>query len=251
MSQYKAIIFDLDGTAVPNRMDTAPSSRVIETVSRYQYQIHLAAATGRPRRIALPILSALNIIEPCAIAAGTQVFNPHTGKLLKEDLLTAADVAQILQICHHSTAEILIGEEILGEGRPASNRQPSATNVMYLMHMNPADMAHIIPKLSSIPTIAVTSLISWTGEGVDVHITPRTATKEHAISEILSMMGVTKDETIGIGDADNDLHLFKAVGLKIAMGNATSALKAAADLIAPSVDDDGLAIIIERYANPQ
>jgi hydroxymethylpyrimidine pyrophosphatase-like HAD family hydrolase len=49
-----------------------------------------------------------------------------------------------------------------------------------------------------------------------------------------------------IGDANNDIHLFKGVGYKVAMGNATDQLKAEADEVIDSVDDDGLAYFIER-----
>lgn len=38
-----------------------------------------------------------------------------------------------------------------------------------------------------------------------------------------------------------------ACGLRVAMGNAVDDLKAIADYIAPSVDDDGLAEVIEKF----
>lgn len=38
-----------------------------------------------------------------------------------------------------------------------------------------------------------------------------------------------------------------ACGLKVAMGNATEDLKAIADYIAPSVDDDGVVDVIAKF----
>jgi hypothetical protein len=38
-----------------------------------------------------------------------------------------------------------------------------------------------------------------------------------------------------------------ACGLKVAMGNAVPELKAIADYIAPSVTDDGMATVIEKF----
>lgn len=45
----------------------------------------------------------------------------------------------------------------------------------------------------------------------------------------------------------NDLPLFEASGFKVAMGNACPELKAVADYIAPSVTEDGLAHVVDRY----
>lgn len=79
-------------------------------------------------------------------------------------------------------------------------------------------------------------------------MTHKFATKEHAIAEVLTSLGISKEDAIGVGDGDNDLHLFSAVGYKVAMGNAGPNLKVAADWIAPSVDEDGLAEVIERFS---
>lgn len=47
------------------------------------------------------------------------------------------------------------------------------------------------------------------------------------------------------GYTNNDTHLFKAVGLKVAMGNATPLLKSHADVVCNAVNDDGLAEFIQ------
>jgi hydroxymethylpyrimidine pyrophosphatase-like HAD family hydrolase len=65
----------------------------------------------------------------------------------------------------------------------------------------------------------------------------------------LQLLGVDKDTVIGVGDTDNDLPLFESVGFKIAMANGTEKLKRSADYIAPSVDEDGLAFIIDMFLN--
>jgi len=60
-------------------------------------------------------------------------------------------------------------------------------------------------------------------------------------------LDIKKEEIIGVGDGDNDLPLFDSVGLKIAVGNATEKLKAAADEIVADADKDGLAQVIQKY----
>ena len=50
-----------------------------------------------------------------------------------------------------------------------------------------------------------------------------------------------------MGDGYNDFPLLMASGLKIAMGNAVPELKEIADFVAPTVEEDGVAVIIEKF----
>ena len=59
--------------------------------------------------------------------------------------------------------------------------------------------------------------------------------------------GVPQDETIAVGDAGNDISMIEWAGLGIAMANGSPAVRARADAIASSVEEDGLADVLERY----
>lgn len=52
---------------------------------------------------------------------------------------------------------------------------------------------------------------------------------------------------IGVGDGENDVALFQALGLGVAMGNAVPELLAVTETVAPSIDEDGVAWLIHRY----
>ena len=64
--------------------------------------------------------------------------------------------------------------------------------------------------------------------------------------KIEQILGADRSEMIGIGDGHNDLHLFAAVGHKVAMGNAVDELKQAADETIGSVQEQGLEKYLER-----
>jgi hydroxymethylpyrimidine pyrophosphatase-like HAD family hydrolase len=49
------------------------------------------------------------------------------------------------------------------------------------------------------------------------------------------------------GDGENDIPLFRAAGLSIAMGNADPAAAAAADYVTASNDQDGIASALEQF----
>lgn len=251
LMKYKAIIFDLDGTAIPNKPNGMPSKRLINAISEAANSMILCAATGRPITNAKDILTALNLEHPCVISAGTQIVNPSSGDVLWEANIAREDVNKILEICNPYHYEVLVSNELMGEGGAASTRKniEGHVNVMYIMGCAQADAELILSELEKVPSITAAGVTSWTHEGVDIHITHKEATKEHAINELLDILGLSKETVVGVGDADNDVHLFAGVGHKVAMGNATNNLKSLADEIADSVDDDGLAKIIEKYSN--
>ncbi|WP_265456818.1 HAD hydrolase family protein [Enterococcus sp. HY326] len=64
--------------------------------------------------------------------------------------------------------------------------------------------------------------------------------KASGISALLHQLKLTPDEAIAFGDEENDLKMFEAVGLPIAMGNATAQLKERARLVTADVGDDGI-----------
>jgi len=247
--KYKAIIFDLDGTAIPNVPNGLPSSELIEVIKQAQGSIKLCAATGRPITNAKTILSALNLKDPCVISAGTQIVDPLTDEILWEAVIDPSDVNQILDVCKPYHYEVLIRNELMGEGGAAADRSAidGHVNVMYIMGCAEADAQVILEELERIENITAAGVVSWTHEGVDIHVTHKDATKEHAVGELLNILGLDKSEVIGVGDADNDVHLFAAVGNKVAMGNGTDRLKSLADEVIDSVDNDGLAKLIQQY----
>jgi hydroxymethylpyrimidine pyrophosphatase-like HAD family hydrolase len=246
---YKAIIFDLDGTAIPNKANAQPSTDLIQAIYEGQKTLILSAATGRPFPAAKDILQTLELASPCIVAAGTQIVNPQTSEVLWEAQIEDSDIQEILLICHPYHYQIKIRDEPLGKGKPAADRDiHGSVNVLYVIGCAPADAKDILERLASIPTVSASGVISWTGNGIDIHVTHRDATKEHAVAELLRILGIVRNDVIGVGDGDNDIHLFNAVGLKVAMGNATDLLKSLADAVCDSVEDEGLAKIIRQYS---
>jgi HAD superfamily hydrolase (TIGR01484 family) len=248
---YKALIFDLDGTAIPNVPNGLPSDRLVRVVAKAQQYLRLCAATGRPITNAKPILDKLKLTDPCIISAGTQIIDPVTDEILWEAVLDPDDVQAVIEVCNPYHYEVLIRNELMGEGAPARARQiTESVNVIYVMQCTEADGQAILDQLAKLPNVTASGVLSWTGEGLDIHITHREATKEHAVAELLQMLSVSKEETIGIGDGNNDVHLFKGVDKKVAMGNATDLLKSQADEVCDTVDKDGLATFIEALIQP-
>lgn len=70
--------------------------------------------------------------------------------------------------------------------------------------------------------------------------------KWNALEEIIGLMNISKEEVVTIGDNANDLKMITNAGLGVAMGESATYVKQSADIIAPTNDEDGVAIILNK-----
>ena len=85
----------------------------------------------------------------------------------------------------------------------------------------------------------------WCPEFADV--TARGVNKGKGLLAIIADLDICIDETMAFGDGGNDLAIVRAAGLGVAMGNANDSLKAVADYVTDSVDDDGISNALHRW----
>lgn len=82
-----------------------------------------------------------------------------------------------------------------------------------------------------------------------IEFSNKEASKYCAVKFLQKYWGIPQEETLTIGDHNNDLALLQAGGIKIAMGNATEELKAVADYVTDSVFENGFVKAIEKFCN--
>ncbi len=70
--------------------------------------------------------------------------------------------------------------------------------------------------------------------------------KGQAMLKTAEALGFSQKQTIAIGDSMNDLDMIEMAGIGVAMQNAAEELKAAADMICPSVDDAGVSKALKK-----
>lgn len=71
--------------------------------------------------------------------------------------------------------------------------------------------------------------------------------KAASLDSVCQTMGIKAEEVISFGDAQNDITMVEYAGLGVAMGNACEELKAVADEITLSNNEDGIAVLLEKY----
>ncbi|HEV7701945.1 MAG TPA: HAD family hydrolase [Candidatus Paceibacterota bacterium] len=242
---YKAVIFDLDGTAIPNQKDGMPSERLINVVKKIKDKVHVSAATGRALPLSRQIIKALGLTSPCIISGGTQIIDPLTEKVLWEKDLDKSQVEKIMEIALQHPYLVFFSDDI--EGVLAKDKIIKDSERIIYIEPVPKDGTEIILKqLSKIPDITAHKVMSWTPDFYDIHITHSEATKCHSMEVLLEMLKVHKDDVVAIGDSNNDLPLFELAGYKIAMENGSEELKNQADMIALHVEKDGVAVVLEK-----
>jgi len=89
-------------------------------------------------------------------------------------------------------------------------------------------------------------LVRWHPLGVD--ILPKAVNKWTGCQWVLEHAGFTSAQAIAFGDGLNDIEMIQGAGVGIAMGNGHPELKAVADRIAPALNLDGIARMLEELA---
>lgn len=84
-----------------------------------------------------------------------------------------------------------------------------------------------------------------------LEIMPKGIDKGNALRALCESIGLPIGRTIAFGDGYNDLGMIEAAGLGVAMGNAVSRIKEAADYITSSNDEDGVAEALDRLIGRQ
>ncbi|MDO8589701.1 MAG: HAD family hydrolase [bacterium] len=248
--KYKSILLDVDGTLVAVGPNTIPSERVREVLSHAKYVAHVSLVSGRCLDWLKEIFRVLDLTAPSIINGGSQIINPKTGEILWERPITQEDVGKVLRIVTRDGIPFVVSDNGIEYENPPQSEftNPLAIKLSYFDSKEKSDQC--LKILESIQGISAHKTFSWNKERnyiMDIYITHREATKHHAAEELAKILGIETHEMIGVGDARNDVPLLNVCGLKVAMGNADDKLKKIAHYIAPSVDEDGVAHVVEKF----
>ncbi len=276
MPDYKGIIaLDLDGTLLNSAKELTPGNRaaleraaragwlVVPTTGRFyngmpqvirdlpfvHYAITvngaevLEIATGEvlyraelPLRQAVDIMSWLDgyegrLIYDCYMegagwmtAAQKELIDEHSSSPHYKQMLRQLrrDVPELKEFLRHTGKDV---QKIQFFTRHADLR-------LELMERLPREFDHIVVSSSVVD---------------NVEINQTRANKGEALLALAAHLGLSREQTIALGDGLNDLSMLSAAGQGVAMSNACEEAKAVADWIAPSNDEDGVAAALERY----
>ncbi|WP_317444824.1 HAD family hydrolase [Streptomyces collinus] len=259
---YALIATDLDGTLL--RADDTVSDRsraALERVARAGAR-HLVV-TGRPAPRVRPLLDVLGCTGLAVCGQGAQVYDAGADRMLwsvrldRELAETAlgkieAEVGQVYAAVDQDGVDGLTLIEpgylmphptlpaVRVDRRDDLWREPISK--VLLRHQTLSD-----DELAQIARSAVGSLatVTMSGPGT-VELQPCGVTKATGLALAADHLGLAADRALAFGDMPNDIPMFDWAGRGVAMANAHPELKAVADEVTTSNEDDGIAVVLER-----
>jgi len=247
---YKAIVADIDGTIVPVNANTLPTLTVKKAIGKAAKKgIAFSLATGRPFELVEHFIESLQLKSPLIVDNGAAIISADTKRPLYDAIIDIKEVRTIIKIitrCNKSYHVSCVKRNLDTVKFLPLNLEVRKIIVHDLKSSEAEDLISIIA--SSVNNLNISKTSANNGRKfLDICITHASATKQNAVKRLAEILGIDTKEIIAIGDHYNDLPLFMACGLKVAMGNAVDDLKAIADYVAPSLDNDGVADVIERF----
>jgi hypothetical protein len=248
--KFRSLLLDVDGTIVPVGPNTKPSLKVIDFLKRTQETASVSLVSGRCVDWLVDLFETLDLTHPCIINGGSQIIDPKTRQIIWERPIEKDGMEAVFRTIDEEKIPFIISDGGIEFENPTKRNfaKPLAIKLTYFNSKEESDRC--LQTLFKIPNISAHKVYSWDTSRnykLEIYVTHKEATKEQAARELARILGVDTREMIGVGDARNDIPLLYVCGLKVAMGNADSKLKRVADYIAPSVDDDGVCDVIEKF----
>lgn len=264
---YKLIAMDLDGTL--NNSQKRITERTLSALLQAQKQgVRLALASARPSPGLFKERDILRLQSYGGILMsynGGRIVDAATGDTLFE---TAMDPEQAKQVLRQ--LEKLPVTPILDDGRQFYVTDSQGYKVPYECQNNNmvcSEVENLAEFLNFAPIKILMSVLPEQLQQVQAQIAaflpesltvvqtadfyleviPRSINKGQGIRDICHTLGLSPEEVISFGDAANDIPMLLAAGTGVAMGNASEAVKAAADYVTATNDEDGIAAALEHF----
>jgi 5-amino-6-(5-phospho-D-ribitylamino)uracil phosphatase len=274
MGCYRLLAIDIDGTLVNSRDELTPATRAA-LARAGAAGIHVVLATGRRYSHALPLVQELEIDVPLVTASGALVKSPIDHRTLYQARFEPQVLRDAVAIVDRAGFDPVLCGDTYAEGfdfyhSPKAARTPE---LAYYLAKNPG-RSRVWPALLTDPPPGVFGgfVVGTLGQmqdletllrkempgklhthvlhppryrGFFIEISPAGVTKWSAIQRLAKGWGIADGEICAVGDDVNDIPMIRAAGLGVAMGNAQPSVKAAADRIAPTHDEDGMVQVVE------
>ena len=277
MSDIKVIIMDVDGT-LTNSKKVVTEKTKNALIKAQELGSILVLASGRPTSGLIDLAKELKMNEHNGLLVsfnGSKVIDCETNKVLFNKTMSIEEGQAVLEHMKNFKVKPMIDKddymyvnnvfdnEVINNGEPFNiieyearggkfklceqedlaafadyplNKILTAGDPEYLEEHYKEMMEPFKDKLSCMFTAPF--YFEFTAKGID---------KAKALDSVLIPMGYKKEEMIAFGDGHNDASMVKYAGVGVAMENAVEDLKAIANEITLSNEEDGIAYTLSKY----
>ena len=268
-AQIKLLILDIDGTI--SGTSNQVSSRVKHAITAAQAQgVRVGIATGRMYKSALRFHHEIGADLPLIAYQGAWIQDPATG-ITHRHLPVPIEIAQELidyfeqphlidKLSIHvyrddclyvrkisSDTEAYVGRsgvEVIAAPDLRAVLTERPTKIL-AMSEDIALIQHLLTDLNR--RYSPAELHITTSVPIFLETTQSGVNKGSAIDYLVKLLGITAENVLAIGDNYNDVEMLAYAGIGVAMGNAPEDVRSLGDWVAPHVDEDGVAVAIEKF----
>lgn len=246
----KALFFDIDGTLVSFQTHTIPASTIDAIREAKRKGIQVFISTGRPK----VIINNLGSLEFdgfitmngafCYIGPEEEVI--HRNSISPEDVKAAirfVEERKITSIFVSENQMQVVNPGILSE----KFSEELAVGVLpetLTDDLSGQDIYQISPFITTEEEEEFMELLPGCESGrwhpAFTDVVAKGNGKQRGIDEVIRRIGIRLEETMAFGDGGNDIGMLRHAGIGIAMGNARENVKAVANYVTDTVDNDGI-----------
>lgn len=255
MSDVKLVLTDFDGTVAEMGKHVVSNAVREAIIACEEKGVRMVPITGRYYQMALPVLEVLGFEDLGVFDNGATIQHCKTGEIVWSKWMEPELVKQVAKICLPGAHDLDYSDEHI-QHEPLDNEIELIESVTrptsHVYALIDADKIEEAKRaLDQIEGITYYTTVSSTNDkwpnAVGVQVNHIEADKFHGVEALRKIIDVSREETLAIGDGDNDVALFRNAGIKIAMGNATDSLKNQADYIVAPVEQDGFVEAMNIY----
>lgn len=260
-------ITDLDGTLLsPEGSISAKTAAILNSLTAEG--ICFTFATARSVYSAKPITSALDINVPCILMNGVSIYDLRADGYLANQYIPVSASEKVIEAFEREKAEVFLyrfNDEVLtcyytkittrvmqsfAEVRRNRYNKPyvqcadllDAADGRTIYYTALDEHEKLLPVKNAIDSIDGVDYAfyedTYTGKWF-LEVFSAKASKSNGLRYLRERYGF--DEVVAFGDNLNDLPMFSEADIKVAVGNARDEVKAAADYIIGTNDEDGVA----------
>lgn len=256
--EVKALFFDIDGTLVSFATHRMPRSAAEAVAAARARGIRTFIATGRmPSQVAvvggLAFDGYITCNGGCCFDGAWNVLSrtPLPGEDIRR-LLAWLDAGHELTVTYMYEDRMTVNrndEKVLALMRQCGVETPVLRDPYDALH-EPVYQASIFvgpDEERRLMRELFPACVSSRWHPAFADINSRGCDKRTGMDTLLAHYGIPLAATMAFGDGGNDIPMLRHAAVGVAMGEAAEAVRAAADHVAPAVDDDGIARTLERY----
>lgn len=259
--KVRLVASDLDGTLLDP--DGRLSSRTIAAIGAVAAAgITVIAATGRSYRTAEHRLRPAPPLRTIVCSNGALVYDLHDDRIDRVHSIGGEMLREIFARLRAAIPELRFGWETRGGFgvEPHFGRKPGDSEHDSSLIGGPQEAALIDEAIKAfvahpnVEQVELQRLVAphlpaglngATSGARFVEVTAAGVDKGSTVAALAAEWGIDRSEVLAIGDQMNDESMLSWAGTAVAMGNARPELKALADIVAPSVFEEGAAQVLE------